>query len=164
MPGGSSDAMSLQGYRNGPATQGSALFGASQLGASQDEYGFTQDLNFTQDGTASFSDYPQFTGLSQVHACYSLECAVLIRTFDAPPPPLPVRLPTPLSDGALGMQRRMAAASTGATDSHRLPPWCARCPSVMPLRLQRPECLTVGHVSSFALNTQSKQQFCPFLI
>ncbi len=63
--------MSLQGYRNGPATQGSALFGASQLGASQDAYGFTQDLNFTQDGTASFSDYPQFTGLSQVHSAHS---------------------------------------------------------------------------------------------
>ncbi len=70
--------MSLQGYRNGPATQGSALFGASQLGASQDAYGFTQDLNFTQDGTASFSDYPQFTGLSQVDArtpCFELQYA-----------------------------------------------------------------------------------------
>ena len=90
-PVSSSDAMSLQGYRNGPATQGSALFGASQLGASQDEYGFTQDLNFTQDGTASFSDYPQFTGLSQVDACWmrALCKPVADQNGRCGPPPLP---------------------------------------------------------------------------
>ena len=84
----SSNAMSLQGYRNGPATQGSALFGASQLGASQDAYGFTQDLNFTQDGTASFSDYPQFTGLSQVRAAFcSLFCCRYACYVVLSPPP-----------------------------------------------------------------------------
>ena len=65
-------AASLQGYSNGPATQGSALFGASQL-PSQDDYSFTQDMRFTQDGAPAYGDYPQFTGFSQVRPSFLLQ-------------------------------------------------------------------------------------------
>ena len=64
-----SDAMSLQGYRNGPATQGSALYEPPSWWPPRTISCFTQSLTFTQDGTVSCSDCPQFTGLDQVRAC-----------------------------------------------------------------------------------------------